>query len=211
MVRGIDDRRYCEVNFTVTRMGNLVSDQADDRAEVSAQELVTHAHVGPTERLRLGIQARTIAHALQGVFTGDVGPQNSNPLDLDRMFSGLFEHPSVRARDERCAIGRVYECMGEPTPEKLRCVVEASQAPDFEFLRKAVYRVLESGSLTQKKMAARALQGVDPHIASVARGLEQLRDKPQEEVQKPSSGGVPHKVIICPNIGGDPHRSGCCS
>lgn len=180
--------------------------------DLSPSEFVSAAHVDPVERLRLGVQARTVARILGDVFTGGADKREKDELDLDQMFSGLFEHPSKRDRDERCAIGRVQECMREPTLEKLRSIVESSQIPGFEFLRKAVYRVLENGSLAQKKMAARALREINPTMNSVVRALEQLVDKPQEKVlESPSKGSVPHKVFICPNIGEDPHRPGCCS
>lgn len=184
-------------------MGRLSPDQAaGDSERLSPQEFVARAHVDPTEHLRLGMHVRRM---LRDAFTNDQNQGEQSNHDLDRMFSGLFELPSQRDRDERCATGRMQECMGEPTLEKLQGIVEVSKNPGFEFLRKAVYRVLEGGSLAQKKMAARALQGVDPNMASVARALEQLADKSQEEKQLPSSGGVPHKALICPNIGGDPH------
>ena len=186
-------------------MGSLSPNQATDSEQLSAQEFVNCAHVDPTERLRVGMEARTIAHTLQEVFAKD-DQKGGSALDIDRIFSGLFEHPSHRDRDERCAIGRVQECMGEPTLEKLERVIEASKNPEFEFLRKAVYRILESGSLVQKKMAAKALKAVDPTMTSVMRALEQLADKPQEENTQSSKGGVPHKALICPNIGGDPHQ-----
>lgn len=186
-------------------MGRGSSSQ--EKGRLSPQEFVSRASgQGPTERLRIGMLTRTIAHDFEKAFTRDLKGVHS--LDLSQIFSGLFEHPTPkqRARDERCAIGRVYECMGEPTPEKLQCIVQTSQIPGFEFLRKAVYRILEEGSLVQKKMAARALKAVDPTMESVVRALEQLVDKPQEKVlEPPSRGGGPHKVFLCPNIGGDPH------
>ena len=186
-------------------MGSLSSNQATDSEQLSAEEFVSCAHADPMERLRVGMEARTIAHTLQEVFAKD-DQKGGSALDLDRIFSGLFEHPSHRDRDERCAIGRVQECMGEPTIEKLKCVVEVSKNPQFEFLQKVVYRILESGSLVQKKMAAQVLKAVDPTMASVVRALEQLVDKPQEENTQSSKGGIPHKALICPNIGGDPHQ-----
>lgn len=166
---------------------------------ISAHEYVARAHVDTAMRLRMGIAT----HKLRDVFRAS---QKDRLLDIDHIFSGLFEHPSRRERDERCAIGRVQECMGEPMLEKLQSIVEASKNHDCEFLRKVVYRILEEGTLAQKKMAARALQEVDPTMSSVVRALEHLVDKPQEKVlEPPSRGGVPHKAIICPNIGGDPH------
>lgn len=179
----------------VTRMRNAPPERGPS---IAAHEYVARAHVDTAMRLRMGVATCT----LREVFRAS---QKDRLLDIDQIFSGLFEHPSRRERDERCAIGRVQECMGEPTLEKLRSIVEASKNPDCEFLRKVVYRILEEGALAHKKMAAQALQDVDPGMESVSRALDQLVDKPQTVSLSPPSKKSPQKVFICPNIGGDPH------
>lgn len=103
-------------------------------------------------------------------------------VDPDRVFHGLFTDPADtrrREHDLQCLIGRVQElCVGEPTPEQLASIVEVSKVPGLEPVRRIAYDLLAHGTLDQKKRAARALASVDPSAGAIAKGLDQLVDKP---------------------------------
>lgn len=109
-------------------------------------------------------------------------------IDPDRVFQGLFTDPvdvQRREHDIRCLIGRVQElCCGSPTPEQLAAIIDVSQVPGLEPVRRIAYDLLAHGTLDQKKKAARALIHVDPSAAAIAQGLDQLVDKPPPEPEK---------------------------